>query len=222
MLYLAVRRWFSAGAALIAGAVFAFTPVAVLMFRYNNPDALLVLLLVGAAYATTRAIEAGRTRWLVLAATLVGTGFITKMLQAFSWSPHRPVYLLAGPPRSGAGSANCGRRGGAGGVQRVVGGGGRSHPAADRPYIGGSQNNSLLNLIFGYNGFGRLSGNESGSVGGRGRGAGRWGPPDGRACSTPTSGADLVAAAGRAHPAGTRLAKIDGGGLADVSCEPFS
>ena len=39
-------------------------------------------------------------------------------------------------------------------------------PAADRPYIGGSQNNSLLNLIFGYNGLGRLSGNESGSVGG--------------------------------------------------------
>ena len=42
-------------------------------------------------------------------------------------------------------------------------------PAADRPYVGGSQNNSILNLIFGYNGFGRLTGNESGSVGG-----GRW------------------------------------------------
>ncbi len=47
-------------------------------------------------------------------------------------------------------------------------------PAADRPYIGGSQNNSLWNLIFGYNGFGRLTGNEAGSVGG-GAGGSRWG-----------------------------------------------
>jgi 4-amino-4-deoxy-L-arabinose transferase-like glycosyltransferase len=49
-------------------------------------------------------------------------------------------------------------------------------PAADRPYVGGSQNNSILNLIFGYNGFGRLSGNEAGSVGGGGGAAGNWGP----------------------------------------------
>jgi len=51
-------------------------------------------------------------------------------------------------------------------------------PAASRPYIGGSQDNSILNLIFGYNGFGRLTGNESGSVvgGGRAGNAGQWGP----------------------------------------------
>ena len=49
-------------------------------------------------------------------------------------------------------------------------------PASDRPYVGGSQDNSILNLIFGYNGFGRLSGNESGSVGGGRRSAG---PPCG-------------------------------------------
>ena len=50
-------------------------------------------------------------------------------------------------------------------------------PASARPYIGGSQNNSVLNLIFGYNGFGRITGNESGSVGGGAAGtAGRWGP----------------------------------------------
>ena len=51
----------------IAGAVLALTPVAALMFRYNNPDALLTLLLVVAAYATVRAVEDGRTRWLMLA-----------------------------------------------------------------------------------------------------------------------------------------------------------
>src|SRR3984893_11364124 len=82
VLYAAVRRWFGVGAGLVAGAVLALTPVAALMFRFNNPDALLVLLLTGAAYAMVRALEAGRTRWLILASTLVGFGFLTKMLQA--------------------------------------------------------------------------------------------------------------------------------------------
>src|ERR1035441_6242190 len=75
VLYLAVKRWFGAGAGLIAGAVLALTPAAALMFRFNNPDALLVLLLTGAAYATVRAIEGGRTKWLILASTLIGFGF---------------------------------------------------------------------------------------------------------------------------------------------------
>ena len=70
--YLTVRRWFSPAAGLIAGATVALTPVAALMFRFDNPDALLVLLLTVATYATVRAIEAGKTKWLVLAATLVG------------------------------------------------------------------------------------------------------------------------------------------------------
>ena len=68
LLYATVRRWFSPAAGLLAGAVLALTPVAALMFRFNNPDALLVLLLVAAAYAMIRALEDGRTRWLVLAA----------------------------------------------------------------------------------------------------------------------------------------------------------
>ncbi|MEI6622350.1 MAG: glycosyltransferase family 39 protein, partial [Actinomycetes bacterium] len=83
LLYLTVRRWFSPAAGLIAGAVFALTPVAVLMFRFNNPDALLVLLLVAAAYAVTRAIEKASPRWLMLAGLLIGTGFLTKMMQAY-------------------------------------------------------------------------------------------------------------------------------------------
>src|ERR1700733_390001 len=44
LVYLTVRRWFSANAALLAGAVLALTPVAAMMFRFNNPDALLALL----------------------------------------------------------------------------------------------------------------------------------------------------------------------------------
>src|SRR5207248_7474665 len=83
VLYATVRRWFTPAAALLAGAIFALTPISALMFRFNNPDALLVLLLVVGAYGLTRAIEDGRTRWLVLAGAAVGFGFLTKELQAF-------------------------------------------------------------------------------------------------------------------------------------------
>src|SRR5262245_66627109 len=68
------------------------------MFRFNNPDALLTLLLTLGAYATVRAVERGRTGWLLLAATCVGFGFLTKMLQAFLVVPAFVlVYLLAAP-----------------------------------------------------------------------------------------------------------------------------
>ena len=63
VVYLAVRRWFSPGSALLAKTVLALTPVAALMFRYDNPDAMLTLLLTLAGYATMRALERGRTRW---------------------------------------------------------------------------------------------------------------------------------------------------------------
>ena len=187
VLYVTVRRFFAPGAALIAGAVLALTPVATLMFRYDNPDALLTLLLTLAAYATVRAIEDGRSRWMVLAGTFIGLGFITKMLQALILIPVLAlVYLLAGPPKLGRRIIQVIYSG----VALLVAGGWwvaavQLTPAADRPYVGGSTNNSELNLIFGYNGFGRLSGNETGSVGGgvtvgRGGGGGGgtslWGP----------------------------------------------
>jgi 4-amino-4-deoxy-L-arabinose transferase-like glycosyltransferase len=82
VLYAAVRRWASPGAGLLAGLVVAVTPVAALMFRFDNPDALLVLLLTVAAYGTVRAIESGRTRWLVFAGVMMGFGFLAKELQA--------------------------------------------------------------------------------------------------------------------------------------------
>ena len=83
VLFATVRRWFGPAAGLIAGAVLALTPVAALMFRFNNPDALLVLLLILGAWATTRAVERASVRWLVLAAAFVGFGFLAKSLQAF-------------------------------------------------------------------------------------------------------------------------------------------
>ncbi len=174
VLFVTVRRWFNPGAALLAGSVVALTPVATLMFRYNNPDALLTLVLTLAAYATVRAIEDGRSRWMVLAGALIGFGFITKMLQALILIPVLAlVYLLCGPPKLGKRILQLIYTG----VALLVAGGWwvaavQLTPAADRPYVGGSANNSELNLIFGYNGFGRLTGNETGSVGG---GLGRTG-----------------------------------------------
>ncbi len=176
--YLTVRRWFSPAAALIAGATVALTPVAALMFRFDNPDALLVLLLTIATYATVRAIEAGKTKWLVVAATLVGFAFLTKMLQAFLVVPaFGLVYLLAAPVSLRRRIAQLGIA-----LATMIVASGwwvtivQLTPAADRPYIGGSQDNSLLNLIFGYNGLGRLTGNKSGSVGGTGTAGSMWGP----------------------------------------------
>jgi len=177
-LYASIRRRFSPQTALLAGAVLALTPVAALMFRFDNPDALLVLLLTLAAYATLRAIENGRTRWMVLAGALVGLGFLTKQLQAFLVLPGFAVaYLIAAPVswrrRIRDGFLAVGALVLAAGwwvalVELV--------PASMRPYIGGSQNNSFLELTFGYNGLGRLTGSETGSVGpGPGGGGGGFG-----------------------------------------------
>ncbi len=180
VLYAAVRRVATPQAGLLAGAVLATTPVAVLMFRFDNPDALLVLLLTLAGYAMVRALEGERsTRWLLLAGGLIGTGFLTKMLQAFLVVPgFALVYLVLGPHTAGrrvrqlllAGLSLLAASSWWVAIVQLL-------PASDRPYIGGSQDNSLLDLIFGYNGFGRLSGNETGSVGGGAgaTGGGFWG-----------------------------------------------
>ncbi|MEV1111017.1 glycosyltransferase family 39 protein [Micromonospora sp. NPDC049751] len=183
VLYASVKRWYGPAAGLIAGAVLAVTPVATLMFRFNNPDALLVLLLLGGAYATVRALETASTRWIVLAGALVGFGFLTKMLQAFLLVPvFAGVYLLAAPTGRWrrvrqlllAGLAVVVSAGWWVAVVELV-------PASARPYVGGSQGNSILELTLGYNGLGRITGDEVGSVGGgAGRMGGGGGPFSGR------------------------------------------
>ena len=102
VLYATVRRWFGPVAAVIAGASLAVTPVATLMFRFDNPDALLVLVMTLAAYSITRAIESGLTRWVALTGALLGLGYLTKMLQAFLVLPAFALaYLWAGQPALG-------------------------------------------------------------------------------------------------------------------------
>ena len=168
--YAAVKRWWGPAGGLLAGAVVAATPVAALMFRFNNPDALLTLLLVAAAYGVLRAVEDGRTRWLLLAGACVGFGFLTKMLQSFVILPAFTLaYLAVGKPRfikriwqltlSGLAVVVS-----AGWWVAIV----ELWPAASRPYIGGSTTNSILQLTLGYNGLGRLTGNETGAVGSQG------------------------------------------------------
>ncbi|MEW2157041.1 glycosyltransferase family 39 protein [Streptomyces sp. NPDC007189] len=179
VVYAAVRRRFSPAAGLIAGAVLALTPVSALMFRFNNPDAMLALLMALACYFVVRAVEDGRTRWLVWAGTAIGFAFLAKTLQAFLILPPLAiVYAVCGPVRL---RKRLGQLALAT-LALVVSGGWwvaivELWPASSRPYIGGSQNNSFLELTFGYNGLGRINGDETGSVGGGGGagGSGRWG-----------------------------------------------
>ncbi|MFB6501600.1 MULTISPECIES: glycosyltransferase family 39 protein [unclassified Streptomyces] len=177
VLYATVRRRFNAAAGLITVAVFALTPVAALMFRFNNPDALLALLMTVTVHCVLRAMENGRTAWLVWAGVAVGAAFLAKTLQAFLILPPLAVLYAVFAPVSVR--RRFGQLGLSALAMTVAGGWWVAivelWPASSRPYIGGSQNNSFLELTFGYNGLGRINGNETGSVGGGGRGGGPGG-----------------------------------------------
>ncbi|MBT1178131.1 glycosyltransferase family 39 protein [Bifidobacterium vespertilionis] len=189
LVYSCIRRYWGNFAGLVAGFTLATTPVAALMFRFNNPDALLVTLMSGAAYAVLRSLEypddrsanRRRTAWMAFAGVLIGFGFLTKQMQVFLVLPGFALaFLIASPTKL---------------VRRIVDGLIAIAamvvaagwwvlltvvvPSGSRPYIGGSQTDSFLELTFGYNGFGRLTGNETGAVvGGGGRGGnagGMWG-----------------------------------------------
>ncbi len=170
-LFVAVRRSFGPVAAVIAGLVMAVTPAAVLIFRYNNPDALLTLLLVAGAWALLRAIEGGSLRWIALAATCVGFAFLTKYLQAYLVLPgFALVYVVAARATLrrrlvGLVVAAVAVLVTSGWWVAIV----ALLPAASRPFIGGSTTGSVLDLIFGYDGLGRIFG---ASAGGGGNNAG--------------------------------------------------
>ena len=178
LLYLTVKRVSGPAAGLLAGAALALTPVAALMFRFNNPDALLTLCLVLAAYLTTRAIEKAGWKWLAAAGAVIGLAFLTKMLQGFLIVPglalaylgprpttlgRRVLHLLA---RGRAGSSSS-----AGSYVALF----QLTPASARPYMAGSENNSFLELTFGYNGLGRITGSGGGMPGGGGGAGGAGG-----------------------------------------------
>jgi 4-amino-4-deoxy-L-arabinose transferase-like glycosyltransferase len=167
----------AAAVGLLAGAVLALTPVVTLMARYDNPDAVMVLLSVAAAYGLVRSVSAseGGGGWLVACGALLGLAFLTKLLQAWLVLPAFIAVALA------AGAGSLGRRvvrTVAAGAAMVIGAGWwvlatELIPAEDRPWIGGTQHNSVLELALGYNGLGRLTGQEAN--GGGGSGQGTWG-----------------------------------------------
>jgi 4-amino-4-deoxy-L-arabinose transferase-like glycosyltransferase len=162
LLFGAVRRTSGPGAGLLAGAVLALTPVAALMFRFNNPDALLVLLLVAAGYCIVRALQGSPTRWVALAGVALGFAFLAKLMQAFLVMPALALVVLVAVPGSiwkRIGNVAVGL------VAMVVSAGWfialvSLWPKDSRPYIGGSTDNSLLELALGYNGLGRVLGGD--------------------------------------------------------------
>ena len=180
-LYLTVKRVSGPAAGLLAGGTLALTPVAALMFRFNNPDAMLTLGLVLAAYLTTRAIEKAGWKWLAAAGAVIGLAFLSKMLQGFLIVPGLALaYLWAAP-------TTLGRRllhllAAAGGIAVVAG----SYlvlfqltPTSVRPYMAGSETNSFLELTFGYNGLGRITGSGGGMPAGGNLGGNLGGPAGG-------------------------------------------
>lgn len=163
------RSRFGRSAGFVAGLTLALTPITVAMSRHNNPDALLVLCLVAAVWALDRGLQrGGSVKWLVWAGVFVGLGFETKMAAALLVVPGMALAWLWVAPRGRMVAAR----------QLLVGGGAMTAvglawpvlmwltPASDRPYISGTDDNSIWSLILGYNGLGRLFGQDGGPGGG--------------------------------------------------------
>lgn len=167
LLYAAVARICGPRAGLLAGAALALTPVAALMFRFNNPDAAMVLLMTACAYCTVRAVERASGRWLAWAGVALGFAFLAKMLEGLMIVPAVGLaYLIAAP--TGLPRRVLHLLGAL--VAFVVSAGWfvvltLLWPASSRPYIAGSTDNNFMNLVLGYNGFARVAGHNHMSFG---------------------------------------------------------
>lgn len=160
LIYLILRRCVSGLAALFGATVFFTTPIVTLMSRYNNPDPLMLLLMVAAVWYTLRSIETGRGRFFVIAGALLGWAFMTKQLQGLLSVPAIGLgYLLFSPQRwarrLGSAAAAMGALIATGGLWMTIV---DLIPEDQRPYVGGSSSNSVLQLTLGYNGIDRIAG----------------------------------------------------------------
>jgi len=191
-MYRVVRRWAGPVPGLLAAGLFAATPIAASMFGHSMEDGALTMCLVLAADSWQRAVMEGRLRSLCLAGVWVGLGFQAKMLQAWMVLPALGLgYLLVAPN-------GLGRRlwqlGAAGLVMLAVSLSWIAlytfTPAADRPYVDGSTNNSAVAMVFGYNGVERFGISFPGSVaafgGGGGGGGARRAAPEPQAAEAGT------------------------------------
>jgi 4-amino-4-deoxy-L-arabinose transferase-like glycosyltransferase len=200
LLYDLTRRRWGRVAGTVASLALALTPVVVAISRHNNPDALLVLCSVGALWCFVRALDAERVRsnpriargsanaprgrgaikWLVAAAVCVGLGFEAKMGAALMVIPGMALAWLWVAPRGRLVAIR----------QLAIAGAALLAvalawpvlvwltPAASRPWISGTSDNSIWSLIWEYNGFGRLEGQTGGpgSLGTSGTFGGATGP----------------------------------------------
>lgn len=160
LLYAAVRRIGGPRAALPAGAALALMPVTALMFRFNNPDAVMVLLMTAAAYCAVRALEQHGGRWMALAGVALGFAFLAKMLEGLMVMPAIGlVYLVAAPVTVRRRLLHL-----LGSLAAFLASSGwfvlltLVWPTSSRPYLAGSTDNNFMNLVLGYNGFGRVLG----------------------------------------------------------------
>jgi 4-amino-4-deoxy-L-arabinose transferase-like glycosyltransferase len=167
LLYGAVRRISGPRAALLAGAALALTPVAAVMFRYNNPDAVMVLLMMAAVYCGVRALERASWKWIALAGVALGFAFLAKMLEGIMVMPAIGlVYLVAAPTALRTRLLHL-----VGALAAFLVSSGwfvlltLAWPASSRPYIAGSTDNNFMNLVLGYNGFARVLGHKNGAFG---------------------------------------------------------
>lgn len=198
LVYQTVRRWFGVHSGLIAGVVMMLTPVAALMFRFNNPDSILTFLLAASAYTLVRAVETNQLRWLAATGVLVGIAFNTKMIQALIVLPaYALVYLLAAKP----GWWKRLRQLLVAGLITAVAAlwwpvAVSLTPASSRPYIGSSSNNSIWSLIIGYNGVGRLLGTMNGGGSNPSDGAGGTAPSFSQNAASGTTTTGMMPGAG--------------------------
>ncbi|GAA4477884.1 glycosyltransferase family 39 protein [Rhodococcus olei] len=168
LLYGAVSRVGGRGAGLLAGAALALTPVAALMFRFNNPDAVMVLLMTAGAYCTVRSLERASGRWIALAGVALGFAFLAKMLEGLLVMPALAVAFLVAAPTSLRGrlvrllGALAALLASSGWFVLLT----LLWPAASRPYLAGSTDDNFMNLVLGYNGFGRVLGHNHPGGGG--------------------------------------------------------
>jgi len=172
LVYDLVRRRFGRIGGAVAGLALALTPITVAISRHNNPDALLALCSVAALWCVVRALEHGRTRWLVAAGVCVGLGFETKMGVALTVVPGMVAAWLWMSP-AGRGRLHALRQLLAGGGAMVLVGGAwpalvALTPGADRPWVSGTSDNSIFSLMFEYNGLGRVDGQTGGPGGSAG------------------------------------------------------
>jgi 4-amino-4-deoxy-L-arabinose transferase-like glycosyltransferase len=175
LLWVIARKHLGLTAATVAAVALALSPISVAVNRLNLPEPFLILALIGAAGATLQSLESRRWwAWIAVAGVLVGIAFNIKMLAAWIPGPAFALAIVVALPRLDR--AIIARAAAQLGILAVATFAVSASwmlivdaiPASERPYVGGSADNTVQNLIVDYNGVGRVDGNESTRPGGGG------------------------------------------------------